>query len=128
MERVKVSTAARHEDTPMLQLRNMLDLPPEAVAKIVRRLPKQRAVGPDEIASEIWIACGDRLAVRAPEACRHEWNHPTTMEGWHDSTKGKVTPQLAIRIAGCFLPTMQVCDQRPPTDSADACEGVPRLV
>ena len=53
VESVIASTIERHEDMQMLQLRNVLDLSPEAVTKILRCMPKQRAVGPDEIASEI---------------------------------------------------------------------------
>ena len=44
-----------------MQLCNILNLTPGNVAKMLRRMPRQRAVGPDEIASEIWIAGGDRL-------------------------------------------------------------------
>ena len=46
VESVEASTFERHEDMQMLQLRNMLDLSPEAVTKILRCMPKQRAVGP----------------------------------------------------------------------------------
>ena len=58
---VKASTFERHEDEQMLQLCNTLDLSPEAVSEILRCMPEQRAVGPDGIASEIWIAFGDKL-------------------------------------------------------------------
>ena len=61
VESVKASTTERHEDEEMLQLGNTLDLSPEAVTKILRCMPKQRAVSPDGIASEIWIAGGDKL-------------------------------------------------------------------
>ena len=56
VESVKASTFETHEDERMLQLCNTLDLSPEAVSKILRCMLKQRAVGPDGIASEIWIA------------------------------------------------------------------------
>ena len=62
VDSVKASTFERHEDEQMLQLCNTLDLSPEAVSKILRCMPKQRAVGPDGIASEILIAGGDKLA------------------------------------------------------------------
>ena len=42
VESVKASTIEKHEDTQMLQLRNKLDLPPGAVTKILRCMPKQR--------------------------------------------------------------------------------------
>ena len=62
VDSVRASTFVRHEDEQMLQLCNTLDLSSEAVSKILRCMPKQRAVGPDGIASEIWIAGGDKLA------------------------------------------------------------------
>ena len=70
VECVKASTIERHEDVQMLQLRNLLDLSPEAVTKILRCMPKQRAVGPDGIASEIWIPGGDKLAELLSELMR----------------------------------------------------------
>ena len=45
-----------------MQLCNSLDLNPGNAAKMLQRMLRQRAVGPDEIASEIWIAGGDKLA------------------------------------------------------------------
>ena len=83
MDKVKASTFERHEDEQMLQLCNTLDLSTEAVSKILRRLPKQRDVGPDGIANEIWIAGGDKLSELLSElieARRREWNRPSTME------------------------------------------------
>ena len=50
------------DDKQAALLCNILDLTPENVARTLRHMPRQRAVGPDEIASEIWIAGGDRLA------------------------------------------------------------------
>ena len=62
VESVKAPSLERHEDEQMLQLCNTLDLSPEAVFTVLQCMPKQRAVGPDGIASEIWIAGGDKLA------------------------------------------------------------------
>ena len=70
VDNVKAATFERHEDEKMLQLCNTLDLSPEAVSKILRRLSKQRAVGPDGIASEIWIAGGDKLSELLSELMR----------------------------------------------------------
>ena len=46
----------------MMHLSTVVDLSPEAVTKVLRCMPKRRAAGPNELASEIWIAGGDRLA------------------------------------------------------------------
>ena len=62
VEKVRAPSSATRDDEQAAQLCNILDLTPENVAKMLRRMPRQRAVGPDEIASEIWIAGGDRLA------------------------------------------------------------------
>ena len=103
MEKVKVSTAAGHGDARMLKLGNILDLSPEAATKIQRRMPKQHAVGPDETASEVWIAGGNKLAKLSSELMRRvvlngtipQWKVGATLQ------KGKVTLQIATRIADC---------------------------
>ena len=46
-------------------------------ARVLCRMRKRRAVGPDALASEIWIASGDRLE-RAHEACGR-WNAGPTL-------------------------------------------------
>ena len=46
----------------MMDLSTILDVFPEAVTKVPCRMPKPRAVGPDALAGEIWIAGGERLA------------------------------------------------------------------
>ena len=61
VEKVRAPSPAIRDDDQATQLCNILDLTPGNVAKMLRRMPRQRAVGPDEIASEIWIAGGDRL-------------------------------------------------------------------
>ena len=105
VDNVKASTFERHEDEQMLQLCNTLDLSLETVSKILRLLSKQRAVGPDAIASEIWIAGGDRTVratERAHEARRREWNRPSTMERREVGTtlQGEWR-RTATRIAAC---------------------------
>ena len=62
VEKVRAPSPATRDDDQAAQLCNILDLTPGNVAKMLRRMPRQRAIGPDEIASEIWIAGGDRLA------------------------------------------------------------------
>ena len=62
VEKVKASSPAVCDDVQARQLCAILKLTPGAVAETLRRMPRQRAVGPDEIASEIWMAGGDKLA------------------------------------------------------------------
>ena len=82
MESVKASTVERHEDTQMLQRRNRLDLSPEAVTQDLRCMLKRRAVGPDEIASEIWVAGGHKLAERLSEFMRRVIVNGTVPPQW----------------------------------------------
>ena len=103
MESVKDSTFERHEDEQMLQLCNALDLSPAAVKKILRCMPKQRAVGPDGIASEIWIAGGDKLAELLSELMRRIVANGTVHPQWKG---GRLARLFCLR------------------SSADACEGV----
>ena len=62
VEKVRAPSPTTRDDEQAALLCNILDLTPGNEAKTLRRMPRQRAVGPDEIASEIWIAGGDRLA------------------------------------------------------------------
>ena len=62
VERVKASSPAIPVDDQTTHLCDMLNLTPGNVAEVLRRMPRQRAVGPDEKATEIWIAGGDKLA------------------------------------------------------------------
>ena len=57
VEKVRASSHAIRDDDQAMQLCNILNLTPGNVAKMLRRMPRQRAVGPDEIASG--IAGGD---------------------------------------------------------------------
>ena len=142
VDSVKASTFERHEDEQMLQLCNTLDLSPEAVSKILRCMPKQRAVGPDGIASEIWIAGRDKIGKsteRAHESHRCEWNRPSTMERRKVSTtlqreRRRCRLQLASRLliadhaSKVFTsllqpPIAQVCGQRLPTEQCGCVRG-----
>ena len=68
VESVKASTIERHGDMQMLQLCNTLELSPEAVS--------------DGIASEIWIAGGDKLANLLSELMRRIVANGTVPPQW----------------------------------------------
>ena len=146
VDSVKASTFERHEDEQMLQLSNTLDLSPEAVSKILRCMPKQRAVGPDGIASEIWIAGRDKLANLLSELMSRIVANGTVPPQWKggrlarlykgkgdaadcNSHRGLLIANHASKVFTSLVqpPIAQVCDQRLPTEQY-ACEGVARHV
>ena len=131
MDSVKASTFERHENEQMLQLCNTLDLSPEAVSKILRCMPKQRAVGPDGIASEIWIAGGDKLANLLSKLMSRIVANGTVPPQWKggrlarlykgkgdaadcNSHRGLLIADHASKVFTSLLqpPIAQVCDQR----------------
>ena len=98
VETIKVSTPVTRDDAQALQLCSMLNDTPATVAKILRRrMPRQLAVGPDELASEIWIAGGDRLAVLLCELMTRVVVSGTIPPQWKGGrlARLKVTPQTA---------------------------------
>ena len=139
---VKVSTAVRHGDARMLQLGNILDLSHEAVAKILRRMPKQRAVGPDEIASEIWIAGGNELAELLRELMKRVVVNGTIPPRWKggrlarlyrgkgdaadcNSHRGLLMADHASKVFTSLPqpPIAQACDQRLSTEQCGCVRG-----
>ena len=142
VDNVKASTFERHENEQMLQLCNTLDLSPEAVSKILRRLSKQRAVGPDGIASEIWIAGGDKLSELLSELMRRVVVNGTVPPQWKggrlarlykekgdaadcNSRRGWLIADHASKVFTSLLqpPIAQVCDQRLPTEQCGCVRG-----
>ena len=126
----------------MLQLGNILDLSPEAVAKILRCMPKKRAVGPDEIASEIWIVGGDKLAELLSELMRRVDMNGTIPPQWKcgrlarlhkgkgdaadcNSHRGLLIADHASKVFTSLLqpPIAQACDQRLPTEQTGCVRG-----
>ena len=137
VDSVKASTFERHEDEQMLQLCNTLDLSPEAVSKVLRCMLKQRAVGPDGIASEIWIAGGDKLANLLSELMSRIVANGTVLPQWKggklarlyngkgdaadcNSHRGLLIADHASMVFTSLLqpPIAQVCDQRLPTEQS----------
>ena len=142
MESVKASTFERHEDEQMLRLCNTLDLSPEAVTKILRCMSKQRAVGPDGIASEIWIAGGDKLAELLSELMRRIVANGTVPLQWKggrlaqlykgkgdtadcNSHRGLLIADHASKVFTSLLqpPNAQACDQCLPTEQCGCVQG-----
>ena len=105
------------------------------VAKTLRRIPRQRAVGPDEIASEIWIAGGDRLAELLCELMKRVVASGTITPQWKggrlarlykgkgdaadcNSHRGLLIAEHASKVFTSLLwpPIARVCDKRLPTE------------
>ena len=142
VDSMKASIFEKHEHEQMLQLCNTLDLSPEAVSKILRCMPKQRAVGPDGIASEIWIASGDKLANLLSKLMRRIVANGTVPPQWKggrlarlykgkgdaadcSSHRGLLIADHASKAFTSLLqpPIAQVCDQRLPTEQCGCVRG-----
>ena len=105
-------------------------------------MPKQCAVGPDEIASEIWIAGGDRLAELLSEVMKRVVMAVTIQPQWKggrlsrlykgkgdaadcNSHRGLFTADHASKVFTSLLqpPIAQACDQRLPTEQCGCVRG-----
>ena len=124
-------------------MQHALDLTPENVARTLRHMPRQRAVGPDEIASEIWIAGGDRLAellCELMEACCYaSGTIPPQWKGGRlarlykgkgdaadcNSHQGLLIADHASKVFTSLLwpPIAKVCDKRRPTEQCGCVRG-----
>ena len=142
VEKVKASSPAIRGDDQAMQLCNSLDLTPGNVAKMLRRMPRQRAVGPDEIASEIWIAGGDKLAELLCELMKRVVVSGTIPPQWKggrlarlykgkgdatdcNSHRGLLIADHASKVFTSLLwpPIARVCDKRLPTEQCGCVRG-----
>ena len=142
VEKVRAPSPATRNDDQAAQLCNILDLTPENVAKTLRRNPWQRAVGPDEIASEIWIAGGDRLAALLCELSKRVVVSGTIPPQWKggrltrlykrkgdaadcNSHRGLLIADHASKVFTSLLcpPIARVCDKRLPTEQCGCVRG-----
>ena len=109
---------------------------------MLRRMPRQRAVGPDEIASEIWIAGGDRLAELLCELMKRVVVSGTIPPQWKggrlarlykgkgdaadcNSHRGLLIADHASKVFTSLLwpPIARVCDKRLPTEQCGCVRG-----
>ena len=132
VEKVRAPSPTARDDEQAALLCNILDLTPGNVAKTLRRMPRQRAVGPDEIASEIWIAGGDRLAeVVASGTIPPQWKGGRlARQGKGDaadcnSHRGLLIADHASKVFTSLLwpPIARVCDKRLPTEQCGCVRG-----
>ena len=142
VEKVRAPSPATRDDDQAAQLCNILDLTPANVAKMLRRMPRQRAVGPDEIAIEIWIAGGDRLAELLCELMKHVVVSGTIPPQWKggrlarlykgkgdaadcNSHRGLLTADHASKVFTSLVwpPIARVCDKRLPTEQCGCVRG-----
>ena len=105
-------------------------------------MPRQRAVGPDEIASEIWIAGGDRLAELLCELMKRVVASGTIPPQWKggrlarlykgkgdaadcNSHRGLLIADHASKVFTSLLwpPIARVCDKRLPTEQCGCVRG-----
>ena len=94
-------------------------------------MPRQRAVGPDEIASEIWIAGGDRLAELLCELMKRVVASGARLyKGKGDaadcnSHRGLLIADHASKVFTSLLwpPIARVCDKRLPTEQCGCVRG-----
>ena len=142
VDKKRASSPTARDDEQAALLWNSLDLTPGNVAKTLRRMPRQRAVGPVEIASEIWIAGGDRLAELLCELMKRVVVSGTVPPQWKggrlarlykgkgdaadcNSHRGLLIADHASKVFTSLLwaPIARVCDKRLPTEQCGCVRG-----
>ena len=105
-------------------------------------MPRQRAVGPDEVATEIWIAGGDKLAELLCELMRRVVTSGTIPPQWKggrlarlykgksdaadcNSHRGLLIADHASKVFTSLLwpPIASVCDKRLPAEQCGCVKG-----
>ena len=112
VEKVRAPSPTARDDEQAALLCNILDLTPGNVAKTLRRMPRQRAVGPDEIASEIWIAGGDRLAELLCELMKRVVVSGTIPPQWKGGRLARLYKGKGRRCRLQFAPWATDCGPR----------------
>ena len=142
VEKVRAPSLATRDDEQAALLCYILDLTPGNVAKTLQRMPRQRAVGPDEVASEIWIAGGDRLAELLCELRKRvvvsgiippQWKGGRLARLYKgngdaadcNSHRCLLIADHASKVFTSLLwsPTARVCDKRLPTEQCGCVRG-----
>ena len=120
VEKVRASSPATRDDDQAAQLCNSLDLTPGNVAKMLRRMPRQRAVGPDEIASEIWTIPPQWKGGRLARLYKGKGDAADC-----NSHGGLLIADHASKVFTSLLwpPIARVCDKRLPTEQCGCVRG-----